>query len=307
MRALLVYPDYPETFWSFKHALKFIAKKAVYPPLGLLTVAAMLPADWEPRLIDMNVTTLRDEDLRWADVVLISAMSVQTQSVRVVINRCRAFDKRIIAGGPLFTSLPDEYADVDHLVLNEAEVTLPPFLDDFAHGRARHCYASSERADLHTTPMPRWELINRRHYSSMNIQFSRGCPFDCDFCNITAMFGRIPRTKSKEQVLAELERLYQFGWRGNVFFVDDNFIGPKGVVKDDILPAIIAWMKRRRQPFSFNTQVSLNLADDPALMALMSEARFTTVFVGIESPHEASLNECNKTHEQKSRSAREHP
>ncbi len=295
MKALLVYPDYPETFWSFKHALKFIAKKAVYPPLGLLTVAAMFPADWEPRLIDMNVTTLRDDDLRWADVVLISAMSVQTPTVRTLIDRCKALGKRIIAGGPLFSTLPDDFPDVDHLVLDEAEMTFPLFLRDFAQGHAQHCYTSSERADLHTSPVPRWELIDRRHYSSMNLQLSRGCPFDCDFCGISSQFGRIPRTKSKGQIIAELERLYALGWRDNVFFVDDNFIGQKGQVKDEILPAIIAWMAERKHPFAFNTQVSLNLADDTQLMALLAEARFTTVFIGIESPNEDSLSECNKT------------
>jgi len=295
MKALLVYPDYPETFWSFKHALKFIAKKAVYPPLGLLTVAAMLPTDWEPRLIDMNVTPLLDADLRWADIVLISAMSVQSQSARAVIDRCKSLGKRIIAGGPLFSTMPDEYADVDYLVLNEAEVTFPPFLHDFSHGHAQHCYASNERADLNTTPAPRWELINSGCYSSMNIQLSRGCPFDCDFCTITSMFGRVPRCKSSAQVLTELDLLYARGWRGNVFFVDDNFIGPKQQVKQEILPAISAWMTAHNYPFAFNTQVSLNLADDAELLALMAEARFTTVFIGIESPNEASLIECNKT------------
>ncbi|HEY3418647.1 MAG TPA: DUF4070 domain-containing protein [Armatimonadota bacterium] len=294
MKALLVYPEYPETFWSFKHALKFIAKRAVYPPLGLLTVAAMLPTDWEPRLIDMNVTPLRDEDLQWADIVLISAMSVQTPAVHEVIARSKACGKRIIAGGPLFTSLPDDFAEVDYLVLNEAEVTLPQFLHDFSHGHARHCYASTERADLRTTPIPRWELIKLRHYSSMNLQMSRGCPFDCEFCNITSLFGRTPRIKSTAQVLAELDRLSTLGWRGNVFFVDDNFIGPQAQVKHEILPAIITWMRHHRYPFTFNTQLSLNLADDAELMSLLSKARFATVFIGIESPHAASLLECNK-------------
>lgn len=294
MHALLVYPECPDTFWSFKHALKFITQKAVYPPLGLLTVAAMLPEDWEPRLIDMNVTALRDEDLQWADIVLISAMSVQTRSAREVIGRCKALGKRIIAGGPLFTTSPDDFADVDYLVLNEAEVTLPLFLQDFAGGHARRLYTSTERADLRMTPIPRWELISPQHYASMNIQLSRGCPFDCEFCNITSLFGRVPRLKDPAQVLAELDRLYALGWRGGVFFVDDNFIGQKQQVKDVILPAIINWMRERKYPFSFNTQVSLNLADDAELMARMSDARFSTVFIGIESPHAASLTECNK-------------
>ncbi len=294
MKALLVYPEYPETFWSFKHALKFIGKKAVYPPLGLLTVAAMLPADWEPRLIDMNVTALRDEDLRWADVILISAMSIQTLSVHEVISRSKACGKLIIAGGPLFTSLPDDFADVDHLVLNEAEITLPQFLHDFTNGNAQHCYTTAEHADLSTTPIPRWELIERKQYTSMNLQMTRGCPFDCEFCNITSLFGRTPRIKHSAQLLAELDRLYTLGWRGKVFFVDDNFIGPLAKVKHEILPAIITWMQRHKYPFTFNTQVSLNLADDAELMTLMSDARFSTVFIGIESPNAASLAECNK-------------
>jgi len=295
MNALLVYPEYPETFWSFKHALKFVAKQAVYPPLGILTVAAMLPSAWEPRLIDMNVQPLREQDLQWADVVLISAMSIQSLSVHQVISRAEAAGKTIIAGGPLFTSVPDDFADVDHLILNEAEVTLPQFLQEFAQGNARHCYTSTERADLSTTPIPRWDLINPRHYTSMNVQMTRGCPFDCEFCNITSLFGRTPRMKNAAQVLAELDSLYSHGWRGNVFFVDDNFIGPLAQVKREILPAIINWMKEHKYPFTFNTQASLNLADDPELLTLMSDARFSTVFIGIESPNAASLTECNKT------------
>ena len=294
MNALLVYPEYPDTFWSFRHVLKFIAKKAVYPPLGLLTVAAMLPSDWKVCLIDMNVDALRDDDMRWADIILISAMSVQMQSVREMIARSKALGKRIVAGGALFTCNADDFADIDYLVLNEAEITLPQFLNDFAHGCARHLYSSDERADLSTTPAPRWELISPKLYTSMSIQLSRGCPFDCEFCNITFMFGRIPRMKTPEQVIAELDRLYAFGWRGSVFFVDDNFIGPKAQVKQEILPGIIRWMAAHHFPFTFNTQVSLNLADDAELMALMSDARFSTVFIGIESPHADSLTECNK-------------
>lgn len=294
MRALLVYPEYPETFWSFKHALKFIAKKAVYPPLGLLTVAAMLPDDWDPRLIDMNITPLRDDDLRWADIILISAMSIQTHSVHEVIKQCKAFGKCIIAGGPLFTSIPEDFADIDYLVLNEAEVTFPPFLQDFRAGHAQHQYTSIERADLRLTPTPRWELISPQNYVSMNIQLSRGCPFDCEFCNITSLFGRVPRIKDTTQMLAELDAIYALGWRGGVFFVDDNFIGQKQQVKNTILPALISWMNQRKHPFIFNTQVSLNIADDSELLTRMSEARFSTIFIGIESPNEASLTECNK-------------
>jgi len=294
MRALLVYPEYPETFWNFKYALRFIAKKASYPPLGLLTIAAMLPADWELRLVDMNVTALCDEDLRWAEVVCVSAMSIQQHSVRAIIDRCTALGVRIMAGGPLFTAKPEDYPDVDYLVLNEAEVTLPAFLADFQRGQARHLYTSGEVAEMRTTPAPRWDLIDLRHYAAMSIQYSRGCPFDCEFCNITALFGRVPRTKGTAQVLAELDRLYEADWRGGVFFVDDNLIGPKQLVKRDLLPAIIAWMEAHHYPFVFNAQVSINLADDAELIALLCRANFVSVFVGIESPNEESLQESNK-------------
>jgi radical SAM superfamily enzyme YgiQ (UPF0313 family) len=294
MRALLIYPEYPETFWNFKHALRFIAKRAPYPPLGLLTIAALFPADWELRLVDMNVTRLREEDLRWAELVCLSAMSIQADSVRAVMARCQAAGVPIVAGGPLFTSTPDDFAEVDYLVLNEAEVTLPRFLADFQRGQARHCYTDGELADLNTTPIPRWDLIRNRHYAAMNIQLSRGCPYDCEFCNITSLFGRVPRLKDTALVLAELDALYQTGWRGPVFFVDDNFIGNKRRVKEEILPAIIDWAARHRHPFLFNSQVSLNLADDPELLALMARAGFITVFIGIESPNDDSLTECNK-------------
>lgn len=294
MRALLVYPEYPETFWNFKHALKFIARRAAHPPLGLLTVAAMLPSDWELRLVDMNVTPLSDDDLRWAELVCVSAMSIQTRSVRAVIARCHAIGVPMLAGGPLFTSTPDEFADVDYLVLNEAEITLPRFLTDFQQGTAQHCYRSTKLANLSITPIPRWDLIHPRHYATLSLQFSRGCPFDCEFCNITALFGRVPRMKDTAQIITELDTLYHLGWRGHVFFVDDNFIGNKHRVKTEVLPAIIRWMAQHRSPFVFNSQVSLNLADDADLMRLMVRAGFITAFVGIESPNDDSLLECNK-------------
>jgi radical SAM superfamily enzyme YgiQ (UPF0313 family) len=294
MNILLVNPTYPDTFWSFRHALKFISKRAVFPPLGLLTVASMLPASWEKRLADLNVQKLDETDLRWADYVFLGGMSIQRDSVRSIIERCKAQKKKIVAGGPLFTAFPEEFAEVDHLVLNEAELTLPPFLADLRNGRARHLYQSAGWADVTATPVPAWQLVNRKYYSSMNIQYSRGCPYDCEFCDITVLYGRTPRTKSKEQMLAELEGLYSFGWRGDVFFVDDNFIGNKVKLKKEILPAVIDWMVRRNRPFAFNTEASINLADDEELMELMVTAGFNTVFVGIESPNEESLNECKK-------------
>jgi radical SAM superfamily enzyme YgiQ (UPF0313 family) len=294
MKILHVYPKYPETFWSFKYALKFISKKATYPPLGLMTVAAMLPAEWEQRLVDMNVKPLKEADLQWADYVYLSAMSIQKESAKEVISRCKAHGVKVVAGGPLFTASHEEFKGVDYFVLNEAEVTLPLFLEDLRSGCARPLYTSPQWADLSTTPAPCSELIDMKKYASMNIQYSRGCPFDCEFCNITVLYGRVPRTKTREQILAELEGLYARGWRAGVFFVDDNFIGNKGKLKREILPAIIEWMEQRKHPFALSTEVSINLADDEELMQLMVRAGFDTVFVGIESPNEESLIECSK-------------
>ncbi|HAR46947.1 MAG: B12-binding domain-containing radical SAM protein [Nitrospirae bacterium GWC1_57_7] len=294
MRILLVYPTYPDTFWSFKYALKFISKKACLPPLGLLTVAAMLPGEWEKRLVDMNVKKLKDKDLLWADYVLISAMSIQKVSCEDTIARCKEFGVRVIAGGPLFTSSPGEFPDVDHLVLNEAEITLPLFLKDLQAGTPQRIYSSDQWADITATPAPAWDLIDMKNYATMNVQYSRGCPFDCDFCNITVLYGRKPRTKDREQLLAELDGLYARGWKGGVFLVDDNFIGNKGKLKKDILPALTQWMDERRHPFSILTEVSINVSDDEELMRMMARAGFDSVFVGIESPHEESLVECSK-------------
>jgi len=289
-----VYPKYPDTFWSFKYALKFVSKKAAHPPLGLLTVAAMLPEEWQKKLVDMNVRPLKDKDIEWADYVFIGAMVVQRDSARETIARCHALGTKVVAGGPLFTSEYDEFDEVDHLVLDEAESTLPPFLADLESGHAEHIYTSGERPDLGLTPVPMWSLIDMDKYSSMNIQYSRGCPFNCEFCNIVTLNGNVPRTKSAEQVLAEIESLYVGGWRGSLFIVDDNFIGNKKKLKAEILPAIIEWMKKHKYPFPLFTEVSINLSDDEKLMQLMAEAGFNRVFVGIESPNEDSLAECNK-------------
>jgi len=295
MKILLIYPEYPDTFWSFKHALKFISKKAVHPPLGLLTVAAMLPVDWEKRLIDMNVTTLTDKDLDWADYVFISAMIVQKQSAKDLIDRCKKSGTKIVAGGPFFTAGYDDFADIDHLVLNEAEITLPLFLTDLEHGKPRHLYKSMEFPDIKKTPAPLWELVDMKKYVSMTIQYSRGCPFNCEFCDITTLYGRRSRTKTKDQIVTELENIHSQGWRGNVFFVDDNFIGNRKKLKFDVLPAIIDWMKKRKYPFNFSTEASIDLSDDEMLMQMMIKAGFGGVFVGIETPDDGSLAECNKS------------
>ena len=294
MKILLAYPRYPDTFWSFKYALRFISKKASLPPLGLLTVAAMLPDGWEKKLVDMNITSLADEDIRWADYVFISAMVVQRDSAQEVITRCKKVGTRVVAGGPLFTTGHEDFTGVDHFVLGEAEVTLPSFLEDLAEGSAKPIYASDERPDITRTPVPQWSLIKMKHYSSMSLQYSRGCPFNCEFCDIIFLNGHKPRTKDKDQVVSELEALYRYGWRGGIFVVDDNFIGNKRKLKAETLPAIIEWSESRKHPFTFFTEVSINLADDEELMRLMFEAGFDRVFIGIESPNEESLAECNK-------------
>jgi radical SAM superfamily enzyme YgiQ (UPF0313 family) len=293
VKILLISPEFPETFWSFTHALRFIRRRASHPPLGLLTVAAMLPAAWEKRLVDVNVSPLLDADLAWADYAFIGGMVVQRASAVGIIARCKAAGLPVVAGGPLFTIEHERFEGVDHFVLDEAEVSLPPFLADLERGCPKRIYRAAEFADLTTTPLPLWELADLSRYGGVGVQFCRGCPYDCDFCNVTAMLGHRPRTKTVEQVIAELDRLAALGWRGSVFFVDDNLIGNKRDVKAKLLPALIAW-RRRHAKIPFNAQVSMNLADDPELLDLMARAGFDTVFIGIETPDETALAECRK-------------
>ncbi len=293
MKALLIYPEFPDTFWSFKHALKFIHKKAAFPPLGLLTLGAMLPKEWSTRLIDLNVKPVTERDLAWADAAFISGMSVQRDSAHQIIAQCKEGGLKVVAGGPLFTSGYEEFDQVDHFVLNEAELTLPLFLADLERGSAKPVYKTAEFSNISKTPAPLWELADMKRYAAMNIQFSRGCPFDCDFCNVTVLFGHRPRIKSSGQVIAELDALYGLGWRGQVFFVDDNFIGNKRYLKTQLLPALVEWRKDKKG-IRFNTEASVNLADDRQLMEMMVQAGFDTVFVGIETPDEGGLAECNK-------------
>jgi len=300
VHALLIYPEFPDTFWSFRHALKFVGRRAVSPPLGLLTIAPMLPEAWEKRLVDLNVRPLTEADLVWADIALVSAMTVQQDSAREVLARCREAGVRTVVGGPLFSTERDSFADeADHRVLGEAEITLAPFLADLAEGCAKGLYTTDDHPELDRTPTPAWELADLKHYDSMPLQFSRGCPFNCDFCNVTALLGHRPRTKSAGQIIAELEALYVAGWRRSVFFVDDNFIGNKRVLKEELLPALIAWRKSKpgltRRGLPFNTEVSINLADDEELVTLMLEAGFNKVFIGIETPDDESLAECGKS------------
>jgi radical SAM superfamily enzyme YgiQ (UPF0313 family) len=298
LNILLIYPQFPDTFWSFRYALKFVGRKSAFPPLGLLTVAAMLPEDWGKRLVDLNVRSLRQKDLSWADCVFISAMAVQRQSVRDVLDRCRKAGLMTVGGGPLFTCEPEAFPEIDHLILNEAETTLPQFLADLKHGSAQRAYSDTTFPDIGATPVPLWHLADLKRYGSMNLQYSRGCPFDCEFCNITALFGHRPRVKKVHQVTEELNRLWDLGWRESVFFVDDNFLGNKRELKEHLLPALITW--RNAHPnIPFNTEISINLADDADLMRLMVQAGFDTVFIGIETPNEDSLEECGKSQNQK--------
>jgi len=293
MNVLLIYPQFSDTFWSFKYALRFIRKRAFSPPLGLLTVAAMLPSEWGKRLVDVNVAKLTDKDLAWADVAFISGMTIQRDSAREIIARCKQAGLTVVAGGPMFSTEQDGFPEVDHLVLNEAELTLPLFLEDFAAGRPKRVYATQEFADIKKSPMPLWELADMRRYASMIIQFSRGCPFNCEFCSVTELFGHRTRLKAVEQVIGELDGLYAQGWRGPVFSGDDNLIGSTHYLKQELLPALIEW-RRGKVGVQFATEVSINLADDPELIRMMVDAGFTTVFIGIETPDQESLIECGK-------------
>jgi len=293
LKALLIYPEFPDTFWSFKHALKFIRKKSAYPPLGLLTLGAMLPKEWPKHVIDCNVKKITEKDLAWADYAFISGMVVQRDTARQIIARCKEAGLKVVAGGPLFTSEYEQFEEVDHFVLNEAELTLPLFLADLEQGCAKRVYETSEFYDIRKTPAPMWELADLKQYAAMGIQFSRGCPFDCEFCNVTTLFGHRTRFKTTRQIISELDALYGLGWRGQIFFVDDNFIGNKRYLKTQLLPALIEWRKNKRG-IPFNTEASVNLADDKPLMEMMVAAGFDAVFIGIETPDEESLTECNK-------------
>ena len=291
----MIYPQYPDTYWSFKHALKFISKKAAVPPLGLITVSAMLPVSWQKKLIDLNIEELKNEDLDWADYVFLSSMYVQKESVAQILGRCKKHSVKVVAGGPLFTQDYEDYPEIDHFILNEAEITLPLFLSDIENGYPlKKIYQTEKYAELSSSPVPDYHLLNLKAYASMNLQVSRGCPYSCDFCEITALLGRKVRMKGKEQILNELETLYRLNWRGTIAVVDDNFIGNKKIIKNDLLPSMIEWMKKHGYPFNFSAQTSINLADDTRLLTLMRDAGFTSTFIGIETPEEESLKSCHK-------------
>ena len=292
--ALLVYPAFAPSFWSFKFALQYLGKKSAMPPLGLLTLANMFSPDYAVRLVDMNVQPLTDADLAWADMICTSTMIVQRKSLAQVIARAKRAGKPVVAGGPHPTSYWEEIAEVDYFLLGEVEDTFPRFLHDFENGTATHLYVPQEKPAITQTPLPRYDLINMRVYGSMLLQFSRGCPFDCEFCDITKLYGRVPRTKTPEHMLAEFTLLYDLGWRGVLFLVDDNFIGNRREALR-LLSALIPWQRARHYPFNLCTEASMNLVEYDELMEAMIQAGFTSVFVGIETPTPAALLATKKS------------
>lgn len=293
MNILLVYPSNPASFWSFQHVLKFVSRKSAFPPLGLLTVAAMLPRSWQLRLVDCNVRALQDDDIRWASTVFLSGMIVHAAPAHEIAARCRALGRPVVAGGPLFTTGHGAFPEIPHFVLGEAEGVIGELAADLARGTPKPLYRGTGWPDVRATPVPRWDLIDLRDYVTMPVQFSRGCPFDCEFCDIVVMNGRVPRTKAPAQVIAELEALRGRGWRGMVFIVDDNFIGNRKRSRA-LLRELVAWRARTRPAMGFLTEASVNLADDEELCELMVQAGFKKVFVGLETPSTAGLAESGK-------------
>lgn len=293
MKILLVYPEFSMTFWSLRPLLKFIGKKATFTPLGLLTVAAMLPKLWEKKLVDVNVRKLTDEDIRWADYVFISAMAEQEKSAKEVIMRCNSLGIPVVLGGPILEIGCEEFPGVKHFFLGEAENTLQEFVEDLQSGKAKKSYESVGFPDLAACPIPMWELVNLKDYANILVQYGRGCPFACTFCNIAEINGRTPRTKSPGQFLHELDAIYNAGFRGPIMLADDNFIGSKKAVKE-MLPQLAAWQKEHGYPFDVTAEVDITLADDNDLMDLMVAAGFKKIFLGLETPNKESLVECHK-------------
>jgi len=292
-KVLMIYPEIPITFWSLKYALEMAGFKSTLPPLGLMTVASLLPDTYDVKLIDMAVGEVKKNDILWADIVFISAMIIQKNSFEKVIQLCNELNVPVAAGGPYPTSSHESISGVDYFILNEAEITLPGFIKDYESGTAKKLYMSDEKPDITQTPVPRLDLIDISSYSSMALQYSRGCPFNCEFCDIIEMFGRIPRTKLPDQFLDEMNAVYKTGFRGFLFIVDDNFIGNKKHVKA-LLKKIIEWQKERGYPFALFTEASVDLAQDDELLDLMVEAGFGEVFLGIETPDSNTLVDIQK-------------
>ncbi|MGB8699380.1 MAG: B12-binding domain-containing radical SAM protein [Thermosynechococcaceae cyanobacterium] len=297
MRVLLVYPLFPKSFWSFEKMLELVDRKALLPPLGLITVAALLPQTWEFRLVDRNTRPVTDAEWDWAELVILSAMIVQKEDLLEQIGEAKRRGKKVAVGGPYPTALPQDAASAgaDYLILDEGEITLPMFVEAIAAGATQGTFRApnGEKPDVTSTPIPRFDLLDFKAYFVMPVQFSRGCPFQCEFCDIIVLYGRKPRTKAPAQLLSELEALYNLGWRGSIFMVDDNFIGNKRNVKL-FLKDLKGWQAERRYPFGFLTEASIDLAEDTELMDLMRECNFGTVFIGIETPDETSLSLTKK-------------
>jgi len=294
-KVLLVYPEVPKhTYWSFEHALRFVRKKSAMPPLGLITIAAYFPENYQLRLVDMNIEALKDADVFWADQVYVSAMIVQKNSFEKVVATCNRMKTKVIAGGAYPTSSHAEISAVDHLVLGEVENTLPDIIRAIENGEAGRVFPAVDKPSLTRTRTPRFDLLKMENYASMSIQYSRGCPFRCEFCDIWSVYGNKPRLKTAPKMISELDTLYELGWRGAVFIVDDNFIGNKKRVKKELLPALAKWQRSHDSVFRFFTEASINMADDNELMTGMREAGFDKVFIGLETPSLAGLKETGK-------------
>ena len=306
-RVLLIYPGFvPNTFWNYQATCELFNVRYPAAPLGLITVAAMLPQTWEVRLVDRNVEELQDEDILWADLVMTGGMINQQPDCLGVIDRCHALGKLVVVGGPDVTSSPHLYRTADFQVLGEAEDIIKDFIAAWERGERSGVFQAQKfQVDVTTTPMPRYDLLKFDRYFYICVQYSRGCPFTCEFCDIIELYGRVPRTKTNEQILAELDYLYRLGYRGHVDFVDDNLIGNKKAVKK-FLPELKAWLQARDYPFEFSTEASINLADDDALLRMMTEANFFAVFVGIESPDPETLGGDAEEAEHAPRHCREH-
>ena len=295
MRILLIYPLFPKTFWSYEKILELVDRKVLLPPLGLITVAAILPQEWEFKLVDRNIRPVSEQEWEWADIAIVSGMIVQKNDLLAQIREAKQRGTKVAVGGPYATSLPQEVKDAgaDFLILDEGEITLPMFIEALRRGETSGTFRATEKPDVTITPIPRFDLLDLDAYDSMSVQFSRGCPFQCEFCDIIVLYGRKPRTKTPAQLLKELDYLYELGWRRGVFMVDDNFIGNKRNVKL-LLKELKIWQVEHQYPFRFNTEASVDLAEDPELMELMVECYFDAVFLGIETPDEESLELTKK-------------
>jgi radical SAM superfamily enzyme YgiQ (UPF0313 family) len=295
LKCLLVSPKFPpHSYWNYVAAAELINAKSPSPPLGLITVAALLPQHWEFKLMDLNVQDFSEEMWNWADLICVGGMLPQQQGLLEIVKRANATGKFVVIGGPDPSSQPDLYAEADVTVVGEAENLIGVWLDAWRAGNPRGVFKTNKKPDVSTTPIPRFDLLDFRNYVEVGLQYSRGCPFNCEFCDIIELYGRVPRTKSPEQVLAELQSIYDCGYRGSIYFVDDNFIGNKRNVKK-LLPFVTDWQKSHKYPFFFATEASMNLGDDVKLLELMQAADFRFVFMGIETPDHDVLMQTQKS------------